>query len=351
VTAWGEHIDDALAAWVRPGGPGLAVLVAVDGRTVYARGHGLADRDRAVPVTPQTLFELASVSKQFTGLAVLLSAERGRLGLDDDVRAHVPELSPWPGPRPIRLTDLVWHTSGLPDYLDLGVDLAGFGNPDVAALLSGRALEFAPGSGHRYCNSNYVLLALAVERAWGVSFARFLREHVFAPLGMNATLVCDDPALPPGCARGYECIDGAFQPCEHPNRITGDGNVWSNLDDLALWSAALAGRPAALLGSPAWTRMLGRGRLDDGTELDYGFGIRLEQFRDRPLVGHGGGWGGYRTYLGLYDGGRLAVVVLGNDRSLGARDMADVLAAACLDLLMPPSAQRPAAPLPQERPR
>src|SRR5262245_21949837 len=174
-----DRVDALIARHVKPNGPGCAVLVLRQGRVLHRKGYGLASVEHQAPVTPQTVFELASVSKQFTAAGVLLLVERGRLALDDDVRKHVPELPEFDPKRPIRITDLLHHISGLPEYL-IGVftakeDPARLKTADVPRLIAGKKLVFPTGTKWKYCNTNYALLALVVERVTGKKFSAFMR--------------------------------------------------------------------------------------------------------------------------------------------------------------------------------
>jgi CubicO group peptidase (beta-lactamase class C family) len=333
------HVEPLVARAVRPDDPGVAVLVLADGRRAYAAGHGMADLENGLPITPQTPFDLASVSKQFTALAVLRLADRGLVDLDGPAEAWLPGLPTAPGHRPLGVSDLLWHTSGLPDYLDLVPQerLPGMSNADLPALLLGRALDFAPGTRHEYVNTNYALLPLLVERSSGVPFARFLREELFAPLGMTTTAVLEDPARAPAeRACGYQRGRWRWRLCECLCTIAGDGGLWSNLDDLERWLVALLDNRAALLRPATWARMFTPGKFEDGEEFPYGFGVRVQTYRGWPVWGHGGNWTGFSHYLGRYGGGRLGVAVLGNRRGLEAEDLADAIADGLLPLLGTP---------------
>jgi CubicO group peptidase (beta-lactamase class C family) len=309
-------------------GPGVAVLVLADGAPALSAGFGLADLAARRPIASDTLFDLASVSKQFTALALLLLHDRGLLRLEDDARVLLPQLPVPPG-RPVRLLDLLGHTSGLPEYLDAvdEEDLLGLRNEDIPGLIHNLPYDFAPGTAHAYVNTNYALLPLVVEQAAGTSFARFLLNEVFAPLGMTQTRVIesltDDLS---GRARGYDEESGTYLLGERPNAIIGDGGVWSSLDDLGRWMRGLLDNRAGLVGPATWGRMFAPGLLDSGEATAYGLGMRVQSFRGQPVFGHGGRWGGYRHYAGFYAGGRLGLVVLGNLESRDAEKMADTLA-------------------------
>lgn len=223
--------------------PGAAVLVLHDGQPVFRRGYGLAVVEDGTPVTAASNFRLASVSKQFTAAAVLLLVEDGRLGLDQPARQWLPELPP--AAAGITLRHLLSHTSGLLDYEDLmdPADTRQVHDADVLALLSRQdRLNFAPGTQYRYSNSGYALLALIVGRASGQDFAAFLQQRIFRPLGMTHTVAHQDGVDTVAArAYGYSRIDGRWQRTDQSttSAVLGDGGIYSSLDDLARWDAAL----------------------------------------------------------------------------------------------------------------
>ncbi|HSL70263.1 MAG TPA: serine hydrolase domain-containing protein, partial [Longimicrobiales bacterium] len=191
-----QQVDEVFAQWNRPGSPGAAVVVVKNGDVVYQNGYGFANLDYDIPITPTTLFDIASVSKHFTAFAVALLADRGKLSLDDDVHKYIPELPDF-GQR-ITIRHLVHHTSGIRDWVEL-LSIAGYRFDDVIALPDilnfvqhQRGLNFAPGSEHLYSNTGYNLLAETVARASGQPFAQFMEEQVFRPLGMNDTHILMD---------------------------------------------------------------------------------------------------------------------------------------------------------------
>jgi CubicO group peptidase (beta-lactamase class C family) len=312
-------VQRLLAGRYPPGGPGAAFLLVADGRPVMLAGYGLADVAAGVPVTPLTLFDLASVSKHITAYAVLLLASRGKLAIDDEARQYLPELSRLDtGCRPFRLGDLLFHCSGLPDYTS-ELDPDEYVNFTNARLLDWLAdqpeLDFPTGTRGlslkddetTYCNTNYALLASVVERASGMGFAYFLRTHVFEPLGMADTFC--DPWQPdhPGQAKRYDC---AGRPIDRPRVIpvVGDGNVYTTAADLARWDAELA-RPT-LLPQDWLDRAWQAGQLDDGRAMDYAWGWYVRAWPGRRVAWHGGSWDGASTCFSrwLDDGVRLALL-------------------------------------------
>lgn len=296
--------------------PGAAVLVLREGRVLHRRGYGLADLDSREKITPRTTFDLASLSKQFTALAVAMLVERGKLGYDDPVRRHVPRLPAWAGE--VTLRQLIHHTSGLPDYLDLvhkDTEAPGT-NADVVELLRGqRGLLFRPGTRHRYNNTGYVLLALAIERASGRSYGAFLRSQIFAPLGMQRTYVQGQPVVAPA-ARGYRRGPGGLgryglaREATGGSAIVGDGGIHSCLDDLQRWALAL--QRGKLLRASTRRLALSRGRTRDGRAVNYGFGWWFERHAGREVAVHTGTWRGFKNVAAYVPDEKLWVFVLGN---------------------------------------
>ncbi len=312
-----ERIDALFAEWDRPASPGCALSVIRDGRTLLARGYGSANLDYEVPITPRTVFYLASVSKQFTAAAVALAAEQGRLSLDDDVRSWFPELPDYGAV--IRVRHLVHHTSGLRDYLGL-MWLAGmpFGNvwtdDDVLELIARqRALNFEPGAEFLYSNSGYFLMSVLIRRATGYSLREYTTRELFEPLGMASTWFHDDASrVVPGRAVAYGPDgDDGFRMTHlfHFDKV-GSGGLYSTIEDLARWDANFYNNG---IGGPDLLETLHtRGVLLSGDTLEYAFGLRLHEYRGAPIVGHGGSMMGFRTMLLRFPAERTTVITLCN---------------------------------------
>jgi CubicO group peptidase (beta-lactamase class C family) len=310
------QIDGLFESLTAGESPGAAVMVIRDGQVLHAAGYGFADLERRDPITPQTNFELASVSKQFTAMAVMILAERGQLDLDDSMVTYLPELSRFG--REITIRHLLTHTSGLPDYYDALEQEAAGGMPDTEQAMRflagwGEPL-FPAGERYEYSNPGYEMLALVVERVSGQPFGEFLRDSIFTPLGMTSTVVRDssEPVIAHR-ARGYRRVDGGFELYdEHPlNHIVGSGSVYSSLNDLARWDRALDAN--VLVRRPtleeAWTPV----RLSGGKPYPYGFGWRIgsEDTLGRRVF-HSGGWLGFSTHVARYPERRVTVIVLAN---------------------------------------
>lgn len=328
------EVDVLVAPYVGVDTPGLAVLVTQDGVVRHRAGYGVADRTTRAPVTPETLFDLASVSKQMTALAAALLVEDGILDPAvpvADVLTMLPAL-PKGASRPILLEDLVRHTSGLPDYLGdapgLGFD-GGTEQAQVLDWLAGMPLDAEPGTAFAYSNTGYVALAALVASAAGEeSLDDVLHARIFDPLGM-ASSASGYPVEEARRAAGYAGTGGAFEASEWDTSVEGDGSIWTSLADLARYEAALANgmAPTELLFS--------RGAFDDGERIadesgaGYGWGWSLyPDDRDRTVAAHGGSWYGTATYYyrGLDTG--LSVIVLANGEDLDAESLAWAIAQA-----------------------
>lgn len=293
--------------------PGCAVNVLRDDKSAYAKGYGLASLELGVPISPKTVFDIGSTSKQFTAMSVLLLAQDGKLSLDDDVRKFLPEL-PDLGAR-VTLRNLLNHTSGWRDYADL-MDLQGWDYRDhttdrdaLDLLRRQRALNFAPGTDWRYSNSGYFLMSLVVRRASGKSLADFARERIFEPLAMREThFVTNSREVIPNKATAYDLAPGGRYEIDMSNwEQIGDGAVQTTVEDLARWDANFTS--AAVGGRALLDQMQTPGKLSNGTPLQYAFGLSVDTYRGLPRVSHGGAWGGFRAMTMRFPTQHLSVLV------------------------------------------
>ncbi len=317
-----------------------------DGEAQYAAGYGLADVEHRIPITPSTPFYIASTSKQVAAFAIVLLARDGRLSLDDDIRKFVPEVPDFG--TPITVRHLLNHTSGLRDYFDL---LSGRGwafdellteEAFLRLVSRQRDLNFPPGRMHLYSNTGYVLLSIIVNRTRGQSLRQFANDRIFTPLGMSHSVFRDDHRmLIPDRALAYEMIPGNALRHSMPNfDVVGDGGLFSSVEDLLKW-ATNAYTPRA--GDAAdWRTLTTRGVLTTADTIPYALGIVHGTHGDRPILAHGGAFGGYRAELFRLLPERLDVAVLcntaGANPSLLARRVADVFVSR-------PDTARPADPV------
>ncbi|MEL3952092.1 serine hydrolase domain-containing protein [Stenotrophomonas bentonitica] len=312
--------------------PGAAVLVLHDGKPVFRRGYGLAVLEDRTAVTAQTNFRLASVSKQFTAAAILLLAEDGALTLDDPLKRWLPSLPA--AADAITLRQLLSHTSGLLDYEDLmAADAtAQVHDQDVLHLLEAQdRTYFTPGTAYRYSNSGYALLALVVGKASGSDFATFLRQRIFLPLGMRDSVAHQDGV--DGIARrayGYSEVDGRWQRTDQSvtSAVLGDGGIYSSVDDLARWDAALYDQ--RLLKATSLTQMFSPATPTAERDVPfYSFGWRL----NGGAHWHSGESIGFRNVILRYPAQRLTVIVLSNRNAPEPYPLALQIARRWLDTL------------------
>lgn len=320
-----KAIDDIVLKKVNAKSPGVAVLAIRRGKTVHRKGYGLADLDARTAVTPQTLFEIASCSKQFTAAAILLLAEQKKLGLEDDVRKWLPELKVHDPKRPIRVSDLVHHASGLPDYLGLWTlarRVDAMDNKEALRIVKDRDLEFATGRQWSYSNTNYCLLALIVERISKKSFGTFMKSEIFRPAAMKTADVLEPGSAPKNRAWGYEKRGTDFEKKTGGPLTTGDGGIFLSLDD---WEAYVKALPK-ILQKESWATAFRAGRLDDGTAHEYGFGVLVQKIGGKTVVGHEGEWAGFRSYFVRWVDDDSTLILLANRTDLDLGDLADTIA-------------------------
>jgi len=327
-------IDPLFAAWDRDETPGCAVGLVRGGEPLLVRCYGMADLEHGVQITPDTVFDIGSTSKQFTAACILLLAREGRLSLDDDVRKYVSRLPDF-GPT-ITVRHLVHHTSGLRDYLALTV-LAGrrlendYSEEEVVDLLSRqRRLDFRPGTRFGYSNSGYFLLGEIVRTVAGSSLRSFSEERIFGPLGMTHTRFRDDfKELIPGRAASYSpAADGrGFHDALSLWDVVGDGAVFTTVGDLAIWDRQFY--DCDLPGGADFVAQLCEpGRLASGKPLDYAFGLMLSSHRGCRTVQHGGSWAGFRAQVMRFPDQHVTAIVLANvvtlDPSARATELAEL---------------------------
>jgi len=299
--------------------PGCGVGVEKNGVSVFTKGYGMADLEHAVPITPKSVFYMASVSKQFTALTVLMLAKENRLALTDSLRKYVPELPAYADK--ITLYHLLTHTSGVRDYFALGA-LAGlpgetaYSDDLVLRMLSRqKGLNFEPGTSFLYSNSGYVLLSLIVKRVTGKPLDEIARSRIFAPLGMTQTLFQHDhTGLIRNKAFGYDQRGDTWHASNSMLDVVGDGGLYSSIDDMLHWTRNFDN---PVLAADSMKAMQAPATLTNGTTIDYGMGLAPGMYRGLKVVEHSGGLAGYRTQDMWFPSERLAIVVLCNS---GAAD-------------------------------
>jgi CubicO group peptidase (beta-lactamase class C family) len=328
------RVDRLFAPWDKPDSPGCALAVIQGGQIVYERGYGMANLEHDIPISPQTTFYVGSLSKQFTAMSVLLLVEQGKPSLDDDVHKYVPEIPDYG--HPITIRHLIHHTSGLPDFFVLwhasGRDFADFMPEEhvLGLLARQRTLNFTPGHRFEYSNSGYFLLSLIVKRVSGQSLREFAEENMFRPLGMRDTHFHDDRTMVvKNRAAGHlSTADGGFGLFTMSFDLVGSGGLYTTVEDFFLWDQNFYQNRLGQGGRGLIDQMYTRGTLDDGEELDYAFGLVVEEYRGSKMISHGGGFIGFRAELVRFPEQHGSVAVLCNldsiDASQLARNVADI---------------------------
>lgn len=325
-----QRLDSFFRQGFRQGQFQGSVLIAAQDTVLYQQSFGVADESTGRLLNDSSVYELASVSKQFTAMAILLLEEKGKLKLTDSLRHFFPEL-PYPG---VTVQHLVYHTGGLPDYLLLVKDNTPRGitvnNQDLIRLLARLQVKavFPPGEKWEYSNTGYALLAAIVEKVSGQSYGDFLQDQVFRPLGMKHTQVYRrryEKRTVENYAYGYvrDSAGRFILPDEHPNfsdmvvrldGIVGDGTVNSTTGDLFRWSRALDKH--LLLPAHRMQQLYTPGRLNNGEETSYAFGWLTDHLTGiGRIVNHGGGWPGYGSLIQKHlDDGKLIILLSNHDQ-------------------------------------
>ena len=311
----GAYADRLLSSTYPAGQPGAAALIVKDGQVVLRKGYGMANLELGVPVAPDMVFELGSVTKQFTAAAILLLQERGQLRVEDDITKYLPDF-PTHG-QAITLENLLTHTSGIPSYTGLPEwyphireDLK---PADVIALFKDKPLEFNPGEQWAYDNSGFFLLGAIVEKVSGKTYEQFVEEEIFQKLGMDHTRYGHPEEIIPRRASGYSKDEKGFQNADFISMTQpyAAGALMSTVDDLAIWGWAL--QSEALLKKPSLDRMLTSYKLKSGIPTFYGYGIGVSSYAGERVISHGGDINGFTTNVTLVPGQKLFIALLSNN--------------------------------------
>jgi len=338
-------VDALVRKYDRPDAPGVSVAVYRAGDMIYNKAAGMADLEHDVHLTTASVFDIASMSKQFTAMAIVLLYEDKRLSLDDEIQKFVPEIDT--SGKKVTIRQLLQHTSGIRDYLDL-MELAGK-NPDnsvvsqadvLDAISTQKHLNFEPGEAFRYENTSYALMATVVERVSGKSLRQFAAERIFGPLGMNSTGFRDNHTdLIRNRACGYEPRDSGWSGITPIYDEVGDGGVWTTVEDLAKWDANFYNPRVG--GEDGIRLLLSQAVLKNGLTMSYALGLFVDKYRGFEMMSHGGVDPGYRAQMLRFPAERLTVAVLANNPAFDvegiARQIADVYLPRTNDVVRSPS--------------
>ena len=302
--------------------PGVGLAVVLNGRIIKAKGYGLANIEVATPVSPQTIFEAGSISKQFTATAIMLLAEEGKLDLDDSIAKYFPEAPS--AQKAVTIRHLLTHTSGIPDVSDGTNETNGvkgvvdfhreYTEDEFAHAYLAQPLDFQPGTKWSYCNACYELLGFLIHRVTGKPYGDFLSERIFAPLGMTTARVFSYADIIPNRSSGYGLLDGAWKnaPRWWSQSIlsAADGGLWMSVLDLAKWDAALYSERILKRSSleAMWTPV----PLDDGSAYPGGMGWFIAGAKGHRVVFHTNGSPGSSGVISRYLDDRLTIIIMTN---------------------------------------
>ncbi|HEX9166931.1 MAG TPA: serine hydrolase domain-containing protein [Gemmatimonadales bacterium] len=312
-----RRIDSVVAeAMTRSKTPGMSVAVQHGATVILAKGYGMADLESSAPASANTVYRLGSVTKQFTALAIMQLVEAGKVRLDDEISAYLPDF-PLQGHR-VTVHHLLTHTSGIRNYTALGprfwqdASRRDLSDAQMVALFKDEPFDFAPGARWNYSNSGYYLLGMIVEKASGLPYRQYLHERILTPLGLSATSYCDEAPVIPGRAQGYEVVKGQVvnDGIISMNTPGAAGAMCSTVLDLLKWQRALVEH--RLISRASTERMRTVATLNDGKATTYAYGLGVGQLEGHRRIGHGGGINGFITQLDYFPADDLTVVVLGN---------------------------------------
>ena len=351
-------VDQLFTEWDKPDSPGAAVAVTSDSEIIYTQGYGTANLEYDIPITPTTIFDIASVSKQFAAFAIATLAHAGKLSLDDDIRVHLPDVPDFGNT--ITIQHLLLHTSGLRDWVQSLV-IAGIEMEDVISFKHilkmarhQKALNFEPGAAYLYSNTGYNLLAEIVESVTGDSFREWTDTHIFKPLGMaNSHFHDDHQIILKNRAYSYQAVEnGGFKHAVNNTTALGSSSLYSTVEDLAKW--ILNFDDTQIGEQTVIEQMHQRGVLNNGEQISYALGLSIGEYRGLKTVGHSGSWRGFRSHLIRFPEQKFGVVILCNLDTFNPLRLTEKVADIYLaDILAPVEASEPekaAAPAENTKP-
>lgn len=322
----GEQVDKLFDEWNNIQTPGAAVAVVQNGKIVFSKGYGSANLEYDIPITPSTVFHIASDSKQFTAFAVLLLEADGKLSMEDDVRKYIPELPDYG--HKITLNNLAWHTSGIRDQWTL-LTLAGWRLDDVITqkqilklVCMQKNLDFMPGEEHVYSNSGYTLLAEVVARVSGKTFAEFTSERIFKPLGMTNTFFNENQeSVCKNRAYSYYPDGKNFKKSLLNYGTYGATSLLTTVEDLSKWVSNFEN---PVVGSKQIIEKMNTcGALNNGKAITYAMGQDILKYKGLTYICHGGADAGYRAYICRFPDQHFSVIVLSNNGYFDPAGMAE----------------------------
>lgn len=296
-----KQLDQLLSAEYKAGEPGVAALIAKDGKVIYRKAFGHADLELNVPMTPENVFELGSITKQFTAVAILMLQEQGKLKLDDDITKFIPDY-PVKGKK-ITVHQLLNHTSGIRSYTDME-NFQKLARTDMAPLelinvFKNEPIDFDSGEKWNYNNSGYILLGYIIEKVSGQTYASFIENNIFKKLGMLHSYYGSKSAIIPNRAHGYQTVKDGYEIADYLSMTLpyAAGSLMSTVDDMLLWSQAIHNN--TLITEASKQKAFTNYTLNNGKPDYYGYGWQPNEVNGVAVVEHGGGIFGFTT-MGIY---------------------------------------------------
>ena len=334
------QVDQLFVEWNKSDSPGAALAITRDGEVIYKRGYGMANLEYDIPITTTTIFDIASVSKQFAAFAITTLAHEGKLSLDGDIRVYLSDIPDFG--HTITIRHLLHHTSGLRDWVQSLV-IAGVGMDDVISFKHilkmarhQKALNFEPGAAYLYSNTGYNLLAEIVETVTGDSFREWTDTNIFKPLAMTDSYFHDDyEMILKNRAYSYQVVENdGFKHAVNNTTALGSSSLYSTVEDLAKW--ILNFDNTRIGEQTVIEQMHQRGVLNNGEQINYAFGLNIGEYRGLKTVGHSGSWRGFRSHLIRFPDQKFGVVILCNLDTFNPLGLAEKVADLYLaDVLAP----------------
>ena len=341
--AQADEVDDYIKSHMKQHRiPGVALEIIRDGQAVKTAGYGVANLELNVPVSLETVFEIGSITKQFTAAGILLLAQEGRLSVDDKISKYLKDTpEAW---RRVTIRHLLTHTSGIKSYTGLdGFQLwRHLTQGRFIQAIGAQPIEFQPGESWKYCNTGFNLLGYIIENVSGINYWDFMSRRIFHPLGMQATANRLPSLVIPHRADGYERTNHAWINRDYDlTDVFSAGAIVSTVGDLAKWAMSLDGE--GLLNAASKAQMWTPVRLNDGNTTNYGFGWHLGEVEGHKNIGHSGSTSGFSSSIQRFPDDKLAVIVLSNTDEEIATILARKIATFCFKISSQPEAAKPAS--------
>lgn len=306
------NIDSIFNVYTRTNSPGVAVLIVKEGKVIFEKGYGIANLEYDIPVTPTTVFDIASVSKQFTGFAISTLIQEGKISPDDDIHKYLPDVPQFG--KTITIRNLIHHTSGLRDW-PATLHAAGwrwdeaFRYEDIMRMVQQqRELDFDPGSKYSYSNTGYNLLAAIVAKVSGKTFPAWIEEYIFKPLNMQSSLVSADYSkVIKNLAGSYYPSGNGYDKSNDALTAYGSSSIFTTVEDLSKW--VIHFQQSLDKKDPVYVRMIETDTLNNKQKINYAYGLEV----NNNSISHDGGWAGFRTIISNYPDQKIAIILLSNN--------------------------------------